>query len=391
MLKEKRKIKIGIDCHSLEGKRTGVGRYLKNILEEFTKIEKVKQNFLFYLYFKKEIPKDIFLKNKIFIKKVIKFPFFKPSFTLFFLALIPYYYKKDNLNLFWFPSYMIPITFRGKAIITIHDIVYERYPETVPLRYLIFYKIFSRYGAKISKKIITVSEFSKMEIKKLYKIPSKKIEVTPLGIDKILRKSISKKDALFYIRKKYKIKDKYILYLGQIFTRRKLKEIISAFSKIAYEFKNYQFLIIGKNRTSPYFDIDKYCKSLNKKFKRKVFLRKEYADENDILYLYKGADLFIYLSDYEGFGLPPLEAQAVKTPVITSLKPPFKKIIKGGYFIKNNDSIKEISDAIKKILKDKNLRNKMIKTGYKNSLKFNFKTTAEKTFKIIEKICFTNY
>lgn len=392
-MEEKRKIKIGIDCHNLEGNRTGVGRYLQNILENFCQIEGLESKFLFYLYFKKEIPNDDFLKDsKIFISKITKISKFKASFLLHYFLLIPFYYKKDKLDLFWFPCYMVPHTFRGNAILTIHDLIYERYPETVPFRYRIFYKIFSKYGAKYSKKILTVSEFSKREIEYFYKVKPEKIEAIHLGVAKKFDAAfkVSKESALEKIREKYNIKKRYILYLGQIFARRHPEEMIKAFYNIAENFKDCQFLIVGKNWTD--IEIDKLCKNFNQKLKRQVFLRIDYAQEQDMIYLYKGADLFIYLSDYEGFGMPPLEAQRCGTPVVSSCGSSLNEVLKeSALLIKDNTSINEIGRAYFKILSDKKFLQDLIKKGLKNSLRFDFEKTSVKTFEVIKKLCLKNY
>lgn len=380
-------VKIGIDCHNLEENRTGVGRYLQNILEEFSRIPNIKGKVVFYLYFKKKIPSDDFLQNnELFELRLTKLPFLKASFLIYFFILLPYFYFADKLDLFWFPSYMVPITFRGKSILTIHDVIYERYPQTIPFRYRIFYKLFSRFGAKTSLKILTVSEFSKKEISFFYKIPLAKIVVTPLGVDKKFDQAIklTKKEARLKIKNHYNIDKKYILFLGQIFKRRRPLEMIRAFYRISHRFLNYQFLIIGRNLTNPYIDIEQICDYFNKKAKRKIFLRFSYVNDYDLVYIYRGAELFIYLSDYEGFGLPPLEAQRCGVPVVSSKISPLSDILKNGaWLIEDNGSVKEISRALTRLLEDKKLLKRLSLNAYKNSQSYNFTCAAKKTLKVL--------
>lgn len=380
-------IKIGVDCHNLEENRTGVGRYLQNILEQLTKMPSVKGKVVFYLYFKKKLPSDAFLQaTDLFVPRVTKLPFFKASFLIYFFILLPYYYFKDGLNLFWFPCYIAPITFCGKTILTIHDVVYERFPETVPWRYRIFYKLFSRFGAKTSLKILTVSEFSRKEISSFYKIPLSKIVVTPLGVDEKFNGIIhlTKEEARRKIRNKYDISQKYILFLGQIFQRRRPLEIIKSFYKISRKFPDYQFLIVGRNLTNPYLDIDQICVDFNNKVGRRIFLRYVYADEDDLVYLYRGAEFFVYLSDYEGFGLPPLEAQRCGTPVVSSKTSSLIKILKkGAILIKNNSSLSEISHTFGQLLINNKLREKLGQEAYKNSLPYRFEKASKDTLSIL--------
>ncbi len=107
--------KIGIECHNLEGSRFGVGQTLIQLLEALSQTPGIEEKFEFYLYFKKEIPSDEILKSPVFRKKILRAPYFPPSFTLFYNLLIPICYFIDSLNGFFFPSYMLPAFFVGKS------------------------------------------------------------------------------------------------------------------------------------------------------------------------------------------------------------------------------------------------------------------------------------
>ena len=201
----------------------------------------------------------------------------------------------------------------------------------------------SKISAQKAKVIFVPSQFSKKEILKHYKIKPDKIVVTPLAADESF-KQIFDYDKLREIKKKYKIKDKFIFFIGSIFNRRHLPEAIKAFEQVVFKLPEYQFLIVGKNYT---------CFLLE----NKGVLRKEYIGFQDLPLLYNAADLLVWLSDYEGFGLPILEAMACGTPVITSQTASIPEVAgESAIYVQDNTNIKEISKAVYKGLTDKDLR-----------------------------------
>jgi len=359
---------IGIDAHSLEGKRTGVGRVLINLLKQWDRFS-LSADIKFILYFKKEIP-ELNLSDK-FEKKLIN----SNSHALFLHYHLPKESKKNKVNILFCPSYVAPIFYKGKTALILHDIIYQAQPEMYNWPSFwdkILLKEFSKISAKKAKIIFTPSEFSKKEVIKHYKINPDKVFATPWGIDNDFKK-INDQKKLDKIKEKYKIKDKFIFYIGSIFNRRHLPEVIKAFEKVTDKLNNYQFLIVGTNYT-------------NQKLTGKFLLRYNYLEGQDLAALYNAADLTIYLSDYEGFGLPPLESIACGTPVIISEKASIPEVIdKAGIYIKDNSNINEISKAIYKGLTDENLRQELIIKGLEQANKFSWQKCAKEMLDLLIK------
>ncbi len=365
---------IGIDCHNLETYRTGTARYLLNLLKCWS----VEKDVDFILYFKNKIPKDIpclagrqaclagrRAESKNFEKKVLN----SGSNALFMHYYLPRAAKKDKIDILFCPNYVAPIFYKGKIALVLHDIIYEARPDLYNWP-SVFDKILLKKISKISAKkadiIFTCSEFSKKEILKHYKVDPKKVFVIPLAADfEYYQKTIPK------ILRKYGIKDKFIFYVGSIFDRRFIPETIKAFSKLKNKLPNYQFLIIGKNYTK------------NKITGEKI-IHVDFVEANDLVFLYNNSDLFVWLSSYEGFGLPPLEAMACGTPVITTKMGSLPEVVgEAALFVDNPNDINEISDKIYKGLTDKNLREKLIKKGLAQAQKFSWQKTAEKTLEVL--------
>lgn len=375
-------IHIGVDAHNLEGNRTGVGRYLENLLREFSQIPELSTRVRFTLYFKKEAPQDDFLKHSLFEMRSLKiWP--RSSFLFYFLFLLPFKARRDGVDVMWFPTYMVPYTWRGRSIVVLHDILFERYPDAVPLRYRVPYRMFGKYGAWHSDTILTVSEFSKKEIQEVYGVPSDKIVVTPLGVDPSMN-VIENKDALAAVKEKYGIKKDFILHVGQVFNRRHVAEAMKAFAHIAPGNPDLQFFVVGTNRTKPFVDIERLTRDLNDVMGRCGIVRQDFVPEKDLVPLYNSAKLGVYLSDYEGFGLPPLEMLACGTAVLAPDTTSLKTTLQGHQVVVNDPSdVQEIAEKLRVTLQDEDYLRRMKTEGPRYASQFTWKKCAAATLEAL--------
>jgi len=297
--------------------------------------------------------------------------------------------KKDRVDILFCPNYVAPIFYKGKIALVLHDIIYEARPNLYNWPSIfdrILLKKISKISAKKAKIIFTCSQFSRNEILKYYKINPKKIFVIPLAADNVghSTSNINVGHSTSNIKKRYGIKDKFIFYVGAIFNRRFVPQTIKAFARIANKLPGYQFLISGPNYTYPFIDIDDLIKKANQKIGREAILHINYIKEQDLTLVYNRADLFIWLSSYEGFGLPPLEAMACATPVITTKMGSLPETVNNAaLFVKNPENIDEIGKAIYRGLTDKNLQQELIKKGLEQTKKFSWQKTAEETLNIL--------
>lgn len=375
-------IHIGVDAHNLEGNRTGVGRYLENLLREFTEIPDIEKKVRFTLYFKKDIPSDDFLKNPIYKVHSLRNRF-KSSFMLYFLALLPFNAWRDKVNVMWFPTYMVPHTWRGKSVVVLHDIIFERYPNVVPLRYRLPYRVFGKNGARHSEKILTVSDFSKKEICEIYKVSPQKVVVTPLAVDPSM-KVIHDEDVLRKVKEKYGIKKDFILHVGQIFNRRHVDAVMKAYAKIASKFPDIQFLVVGSNRTRPFVDIEGLTKNINESMGREGIVRDNFVPDEDLAPLYNAARVGVYISDYEGFGLPPLEFLACGTPVLAPNTTSLETTLRSQQVVVNDpNDISEIADALTSTLKDSDYLESIKMSGPTYASEFTWKKCAAQTIETL--------
>ncbi len=384
-------MKIGIDCYHIKDQK-GIERYILNLLNFWKKEKDI--NFILYVggnKSAKKIPKSENFRTKI-LKGMIS------STALFQHWLLPRQARKDKVDILFSPSYLLPFFYKGKTAVTIHDIIYEAHPEWFRFRSIqdkVLIKWMGRKSAKKADIIFTPSEFTKQEINKSYEVRLCKIVITPLAADEIFQQKKNENE-LKKIKQKYGIKKNYFLFAAAIFERRCVTESILAFQKIAKKYPNFQYLIIGKDFTSSQ-NISVLVKKTNSQLERQAIIYKpSFVGNKELVTLYHGAYALIYLSVYEGFGLPVVEAQACGVPVITSDGTSLDEIttteiqnekrkIKSALII-NSKNPKEITQAMDKIIDNKGgLRDKLIQAGYQNVKRFSWEKCAKDTLNTLKR------
>ena len=372
---------IAIDARSLEGAKTGVRRYLSNLLGYW----KDNSGHKFILYFKDALPNDDLFKSNNFKLKILKNPFGFSSNFFFQHFLLPYHLKKDSADFFFSPFYLKPFYCPVKSSVVLHDISYEAHPEWFDCKNRFILKTLSKLSAKSADAIFTVSNYSKNEIIKYYKLNPDKITVAHLAPDSSFAK-INELEKVEAVKKKYGINSKFILCVGSMFNRRHIPEIIEAFEKIANKYNNYQLLIIGKNHTHPFIDINTKIKTANENLGREAIVHFDFVSEDELLALYSSCEINIYLSDYEGFGLPVIEAQFFGKPVITSYNSSLIEV--GGdsvEFVENNTT-EDIYKSLERVVSDENHRKDLIRRGEENIKRFDWEKCARETIRKVESI-----
>lgn len=302
---------------------------------------------------------------------------------------LPYFWAQGRLSLEMLlhppdillcPAHSIPLIHPPKTFTTLHDIGFEDSPQLYDKLSLWYHKFSARLAVRKAFHIFTISHFSKERIVETYHCPEAKLSVIHLGIDHegwIRKIRNCEKIGIGKILEKYGLRPKsYLLYIGRLEPKKNILNIIRGFAQARTD---KQLVLAGRKiRTA---DVDEYLRQNPDLAGRVQFLG--YFDEQDKSALYQGAAIFLFPTLYEGFGLPILEAQASGTPVITSRTASNPEVAGGGALLVDPKSPPQISRAIETILGNAELRDKIIREGFRNTARFRWEETANKTLAII--------
>ncbi len=363
--------KVGfVFINSVEG---GPRRFSIELLKEFAK-KKLDFNLIIFT----DTDKDLdFLKQNLNIKLRIIKRFSKYDLLIWEQILIPFFAKKENIDVLHGTKNSIPFLGKFKKIATIHDLAYYIMPETFSFLQRIHLKLSCFIIKKKANIITAVSNNTKKDIIDILNIPEEKIKVIYNGINEKFFKRVNKKQ-INKVKEKYNLPDKFILHVGTLQPRKNIKTIIESFFIAKKEIYDLKLVLIGRKGWY-YKEILKYIKKFNLK---NDILFLGFLNESELLAIYNMASIFIYLSNYDGFGLAPLEAMAAGIPTIVSNVSSLPEVVEDAAIKVNPKNAKEVAEKIILILKDKDLYKQLKKKGPQQALKFSWEKSALEYIKL---------
>ena len=386
------KMIIGIDIRMLaRGARTGVEEYTLNLLSRLIPLDKNVRYKLFYNGWRKI---ELDYSNYPWLKKsnVELVNYRIPNRPLDFSARFFNYPKIDKLlkgvDIFFSPHiFFSALSKNCPSVITFHDLSFEIHPEfySYSKNFWHFSMNPQKLAARASK-IIAVSKSTKDDLVNFYHIRPDKIKVVYSGMNRNRKLGNWEIGKLNQVKKKYNLPEKYILYLGTLEPRKNIIGLIEAFENLKkntqYPIPNTQYkLVIAGAKGWLYKDI---FKAVNKSSVKDEVIFTGFIEDQDKAILYQLADLFVYPSFYEGFGFPPLEAMTSGTPVITSNFSSLPEAVGDAALTVDPYNVDQLSIAMKNVLEDKDLRNRLVEKGFKQVEKFSWEKCAEETLEVLK-------
>ncbi len=277
-------------------------------------------------------------------------------------------------GLLWSPTNTGPLAISNQ-VVTIHDAATLDSPEWFNKQFSSFYRLLLPKLINRVRKVITVSEFSKSRLLEHCRVPASKIAVIHNAVDS--RFSPATQQASLTLRKKYSIKSDFILALGSIDPRKNLGRLVSAWKTIEHQMTDVALIVAG-GRGSLFAELSELDYSAD----RVKFLG--YVPEDDLVPLYSSALAFIYPSLYEGFGLPPLEAMACGTPVITSNVASLPEVVGDSALLVDPFNVDSIAEGILKLVSSSDLRRQLQASGRDRVSRFSWNETAEQTWRVLQ-------
>jgi len=369
---------IAINGLFLNKENTGGGRYLTDLINGLRPYSK---NFNFFL----------FLKNRA-IQQFNASPDFHyincgiiPTLRLYRIfwenLFLPKILETKKIDLYHATAFALPAKIKCKTVITIFDMTFFRMPDVHQKRKVFYFKKMIPLALKKADKIIAISNQTKNDIIDLGGINPKKIKVIYIGVGEDFA-PVNNQNLIERVKVKYSLPQKYILFVGAIEPRKNLKNLVLAYAKLKKKGCYHKLVISGRFGWN-YKDV---LAEIKKERLENEIIFTNYVLQGDLPLIYNGADLFVYPSLYEGFGIPVMEAMACGIPVVTSNTSSLPEITQGAAVLVDPLDHESIFQGMDKILKDKSLAAELSVKGTNRAKLFSTRKMTEDTISLYRDI-----
>jgi glycosyltransferase involved in cell wall biosynthesis len=348
-------MRIAIDARELRGKPTGVGRMVRTLLDEWAAMPAAQAHEFISL-----APPE---RSK--------------GGTLWEQLTLPRLVRQASADVLFAPAYSGPVMSAVPVVVLIHDVSFVAHPEWFGWREGTRRRVTTRLAARAATRIITVSEFSKREIAARLGIDTSKIAVVYPGVTHFRGETSLDTRRANLKGSPYRCT---VLFVGSIFNRRHVPELIEGFTQLARSRPEMQLEIVGDNRTTPHVDLESLVKATG--MADRIQLR-SYVSDDDLRKRYAEAAAFVYLSEYEGFALTPLEALASGVPVLL-LDTPVAREVYGdaaSYIARPDPAL--IADAIRTVLFEPRHRERILQAAASLVRRYSWTTFAAQVLDLL--------
>lgn len=361
---------IGVDAREIQdGVVTGIGRSLVNFIKYFGKHDNENQLFLFS---EQNIPYDLSANTRqINFKAVTTF--------IWDQIKLPKFLKANKVDLFYSPYYKIPLLSAIPAVNQVLDLMYLVFPayrKQLGIWKRLYYAYLGRAYSRKSISIISDSRHAKQDIIRIWQVDPAKIQVIPLGLaDRYM--PVTDVDVLNSVKAKFSLPDKFILYLGNFKPHKNVISLVRAFKLVEKKFPDQKLVLAGP--------LDEHGMRIQRIVAEEGLLEKTIftdtiQEEDHPEALLSLAEVFVFPTLFEGFGLPPLEAMACGTAVVASNLTSVPEVVGEAAALVNPLDINEISHAISDLIENPVKREEYSKCGIERSAQFRDKETAGKLY-----------
>lgn len=274
-------------------------------------------------------------------------------------------------------QYIRPLSVKAKTVVSIHDLAYEHFPDFFHPAERLRLKTLVRWTARRADHILTLSEFSANDIAQRYGVPRERITVTYLAADEEFR-PCDKQACRATLASKYKIDSPFILYVGRIQARKNLPRLLEAYARLRDQGAQAKLVLVGKKD----WQAEKLTAKLRELKLEGSVIFPGYVAQEDIPLFYNAAEVFVFPSFFEGFGLPVIESMASGTPTITSYGSSLEEIAAGAALLIDPADTASLTDALGKVLQDTELRSRLVSQGLQRSAQFKHSLLAEKVLTV---------
>jgi glycosyltransferase involved in cell wall biosynthesis len=367
-------MRIGIDARELCGHATGVGRYLGGLLHEWAAARTLAHEFVLYAHEAIALPLD----GRRFATRIVR----GPSGTWWEQVRAPRAAASDHLDVWFAPAYTAPLSMATPIVAAIHDLSFVAHPEWFRIREGARRRWLTRQSARKASAVITISEFSKGELIDRLDVPQVKIHVIPPGIGSPQSSVPSPRCSV--LSPQSPVPSPRVLFVGSIFNRRHVVDLIRAFAPLARAHPEASLDIVGDNRSYPREDLQR---TITEGAVGGQVHWHEYVTDAELHNLYAQARAFAFLSEYEGLGLTPLEALAAGVPPVLLDTPVARESCASAAVYVPVRDVAATTRALEAVLFDEATRSRIFAATPAVLAKYSWPRAAQATLSVLEGAC----
>lgn len=363
-------MKVGINAHALGLGIGGIETYVRNIVQGIGSLDPCGD---YTLFLNAPLPVDA-IPGAEHMRRVVVRP---EHVVVRNLITLPLAIARERVDLVHVQMAAPPLC-PAPIVVSLHDLVHERYPQFFTRDAALQFRALVPLTVRRAAAVLTISEFSKQDIVRRYCVPPDKVTVTYCAADPAFR-PIHDEARLTAIRTSYGTGDRYILCVGNLEPRKNLKTLIAAYVKLRQAGAiRHKLVLVG--RKAWYYD-GIFAAARDSGYGDDLVFT-DYVPHEDLVGLYNAADVFVYPSIFEGFGIPPLEAMACGTPVVTSNTSSLPEVVGDAGVMVDPLDTEALASAIATILSDDALRSRLSARGRERSALFSWEAAARATLDV---------
>ncbi len=376
--------RIAIDCRFFGRWSAGLGRYVEELVKNLADLD--RKNHYFLLFNKRNFDQ---LSNPA--RNMEKVLIRSGYYSLAEQTLMPFELARLSLDLVHFTHFNHPLYYRGRFIVNIHDLTlsfFESRKPTSTIKYLAYRKVVED-AAKRSEKIITLARSTAKEASQLFSLPEEKFVTIPIAVDERYNRRVkNQKSRIKRTLGKYRLEAPYLIYVGQQRPHKNLVRLIEAFDRVskAIELESgkteIKLVLAGESDQKSNFLQETILKN---KLAERVKLT-GFIPDDDLPFLVAGAEIFLWPSLNEGFGLPPLEAMALGVPVVSSNRSAMPEVLGRAAHYFDPENVSDMAEKIRETLIDDELKASLSKNGFKQVKKYSWLKMAAETLRVYQAV-----
>jgi len=369
---------VAISAHLLaprgaaDYRSAGIHTYIAHLLHNLPKVDDA---FRYTVYTNAQPPIDVRSRST-------RWPTVRPPLRIAWEQWVqPFVVWRDRPDLLHATAFVAPILSRRPTVITVYDLSFALFPELFRGANQAYLRAFTRLSLRRARRVIAISECARRDVNRVYDVPLDRIDVAYPGVDSRFRPLPQSEVEAF--RRRHDLPDRFFLYLGTLEPRKNLGRLLEAFAQQItanwhtdnWHTDNWQLILVG-GKGWMYDTLFAKVKAFGLEDRVRF---EGFAPAEDLPLWYNAATAFVYPSLYEGFGMPPLEAMACGTPVITSNAASLPEVVGEAGLMVGPEDVPGLAQAMRRVWEDEALRADRSRRGIEHAKRFTWEATARAT------------